>query len=193
MALPEARSAHGIDNRASAWQRDPASRADLPSRVNYFTHGAVLAQWLTIRRMSRKPLLLVLLCLCLPAISPSVRAQSAAISPSVHHQESAEQMVSYCRGFVDAKLSGDMIDFPTNYDSGMCWGAFAAFQTAIAIHQKGMPENVMALGVCAPAESRRSQLIQIFVTYAKQHPERYHENFFIVALDATQKAFRCSR
>jgi len=136
--------------------------------------------------MSRKLLSIVLLCLCLPAISTSARAESADIS----HQESAGQMVAYCSGFAKS-LSGDRVSSPINFDSGMCWGAFAALQQAISLVSTS--ENIHDLGVCAPTSNTRSQLIEIFVTYAKQHPERYHEVFFLVALDATQKAFPCSR
>ena len=107
-------------------------------------------------------------------------------------------MVSACKAITDAKLSDDgAISFINDYDSGFCWGAFALFQQAIrltdGVHAKytngihGKP----LLGVCAPSESTRSQFVQLFVIYAKSHPERYHEDFFTVALDAATKAFPC--
>jgi len=105
--------------------------------------------------------------------------------------ESAEEMVSNCKAVADAKISGDRIAFPLDFSSGVCWGAFGTFQEAIRIgpSKAGKPY----FSICAPPESTRSQLIQVFLVYARRHPEQYHESFFDVAFQASQEAFPCSK
>jgi hypothetical protein len=63
------------------------------------------------------------------------------------HAESTEQMLSYCRAIANAQLVEGKINFPTDFPSGMCWGAFAAFQEAIGASHN----NVRLLGVCSPS------------------------------------------
>jgi len=101
--------------------------------------------------------------------------------------ETTERMVSACKGVVEATQLGDKtIKLPQDFDTGLCWGAFAALQYAINIYTQEM-----MFGVCAPEKSTRSQLIAIFVEYAKKHPERYHEDSFLVAINALHDVFPC--
>jgi len=46
-------------------------------------------------------------------------------------------------------------------------------------------------GACTPATSTRTQLIAIFVNYAKRNPQRYSEEFADVVFDALAEAFPC--
>jgi hypothetical protein len=102
--------------------------------------------------------------------------------------ETAEEMISACRAVAKAKVSGGKIGLDTDFDSGVCWGAFAAFQQAIRYTGAG---GKSYFDICSPANGSRSQLIQVFLVYAKRHPEKYNEDFFSVALLASHEAFQC--
>jgi len=104
--------------------------------------------------------------------------------------ETAERMISACKNIADAKVVGDSeVAFTKNFDTGLCWGAFGSFQKAITYASDTDKERFF--GVCAPADSTRTQLIQIFIAYAKRHPEELNKEFFDVALEATIEAFHC--
>jgi len=106
--------------------------------------------------------------------------------------ETAEVMASACRDVVSAPVRGDNVHLNTTFDVGRCWGAFAVVQevTRLAVRQ-GSSERVFS--VCSPAESTRTQLVAVFVQYVKQNPQRMHEEFFTVALDALRQGFPCGR
>jgi hypothetical protein len=89
----------------------------------------------------------------------------------------------------EARLHGDHADFPHDFDTGLCWGTFAAIQGLIVYAQTG---PVPIHRVCAPPESMRTQLISIFVEYARRNPKHHHENAADVALDALREAFLCA-
>jgi Rap1a immunity proteins len=103
--------------------------------------------------------------------------------------ETTEEMVSACRAISTAKVVNGQVDLPQDFDSGVCWGAFATIQTVITLVDPGTLKPV--LHVCATTQSTRTQLIQIFLVYAQAHPERYQEDYFPVALTAISKAFPC--
>lgn len=116
-------------------------------------------------------LLLVILCTAVPAFA-----------------ESTAEMMSSCTELADANITGDKITFRQNFPSGLCWGAFGSLQRVIVeAHPGGQP----IFRVCAPANSTRSQLIAVFVEYARRNPQRLHEDFLDVALEALRGAFPC--
>ena len=83
--------------------------------------------------------------------------------------DTAEEMVSACQKMKDAKVSAGTVKFHSDFDSGVCWGASAAFQKVITFEAGN---GTLLLGVCAPEEARRKQYIKRFLAYAKRHPER---------------------
>ncbi|MNV86267.1 hypothetical protein D3C71_1802880 [compost metagenome] len=102
---------------------------------------------------------------------------------------STQEMLSACRPFTAASVVNGVVTFPTTHDTGICWGYFTALQAVIVRANEKTGE--MLFGVCAPPNSRRSQLIVIFVGYAERRPERRHEPEFDVAMDALRAAFPC--
>jgi hypothetical protein len=103
--------------------------------------------------------------------------------------ESTQVLLSSCKSLSEVKVNDNAtFKMPQDFDTGRCWGAFAVMQKVINIT---ISSEEPALGVCAPETSSRTQLIAIFVDYARRHPSRYHEDFFLVALDALQAAFPC--
>jgi hypothetical protein len=89
---------------------------------------------------------------------------------------------------VQCELSGGSVMLPQDFKYGFCWGAFSTVQRIIT---NSMDGKHMVYGVCAPANSSRTQLISIFVSYAEKNPGRLHEDFFFVALDSLRTSFPC--
>ena len=104
--------------------------------------------------------------------------------------ETVEEMLSACRPTAEARVAEGKVFVSDTRESGLCWGAFAVIQHLIGLVYPVYNDRPI-LGVCAPAESTRTQLIAVFVAYAKNHPERYSENFTDVALVALREAFPC--
>ena len=108
---------------------------------------------------------------------------------------SAERMLSACRDVAAARITDGGIVMPKDFDSGLCWGAFGVLQTVISIVHVNEEDKTYSrvLGVCVPSDATRSQLIAIFVEFAKRNPQRYHEDFYFVTKDALKAAFPCSK
>jgi hypothetical protein len=102
--------------------------------------------------------------------------------------QTAEEMVSRCKAVTEGKIDADGIQFVENYDSGVCWGAFGTLQTISGFTANG--DRILNTG-CLPKESTRSQIITVFVEYARRNPQRLHENFVLVAMDALRGSFPC--
>jgi hypothetical protein len=107
--------------------------------------------------------------------------------------QSAEEMASNCKGIVDAKIVNDQIAVPSDFQSGVCWGAFGTIQTIVTIVPRSFPQNGPLFEVCLPHEGTRSQLIRIFMAYTERHPERLHEDYFFIATTALKQAFPCGK
>ena len=75
------------------------------------------------------------------------------------------------------------------HETGICWGALAVVQELITWNDPNA--EGLLFGVCAPAKSSRTQLIAIFIEYAKRNPKGYSEKFSDVVLDALQQTFPC--
>lgn len=110
--------------------------------------------------------------------------------------ESAEKMLSSCKVFDEAKVESEgsemTVSFAHDFDSGVCWGAFAVLQMASRfVDPKREPIRPLLPIGCVPERVSRTQSIAIFVHYARQHPERLHEDFVFVAMDALKTAFPC--
>ena len=103
--------------------------------------------------------------------------------------QSTSEMLSACRPIAQAPVSGEGVAFQQTFESGLCWGAFATVQKIIRYADEN---GRLFFRVCAPASSRRTQLIAVFVRYAADNPQRLHEDYFPIALDSLQKAFPCS-
>jgi hypothetical protein len=101
--------------------------------------------------------------------------------------ESTEEMLTACKSLAAAEVKGEQVKLPAGFSSGMCWGAFLTLQKVIVQANTDGP----IFDVCAPKEGTRTQLIAVFVDYARGNPRRLHEDFFDVAIDALRGAFPC--
>jgi hypothetical protein len=91
---------------------------------------------------------------------------------------------------LDALSVGDRGAFiwPSDYDSRVCWGAFAAIQELSQIYEDGKP---ILPGICARPSTTRIQYIRIFLRYLGEHPELADAEFAWVAGKALSEAFPC--
>jgi hypothetical protein len=104
--------------------------------------------------------------------------------------ETTEEMVSSCKAIsTTGQVVHGHVSLPQDFDSGVCWGAFATIQTVVAFVDPITLKHFFP--VCVPAGSTRTQLIQIFLVYAEAHPEEYQKDYFVVALTSMSKAFPC--
>jgi hypothetical protein len=102
--------------------------------------------------------------------------------------DSAEELLAACRSVANAKVKGEQISIAKDFATGQCWGAFGVLQ------EEGRwvdPSGHRVWGVCTPSEVRRSELIAVFVGYLQRHPQRRHDDFAEVALDAFRAAYPC--
>ena len=116
-----------------------------------------------------------------------------SLLPDASHAQTAEEMVSSCKDLSNAKVTDGRVGLPLDFDSGVCWGSFAMVQEMIVMADvsKLAKNEGRIFSVCAPPESTRTQLIQVYEQYATRHPEHYHEDFWRVASLALREAFPC--
>ena len=104
--------------------------------------------------------------------------------------QSALEVQSWCEPIVTAQIpSAGRILFPTNFNTGFCWGAFGAMQDISRI----VIDRGRLLLVCAPADSSRLQFIRVFYKYVSDHPEPANQPFGVIAQWSLAEAFPCVR
>jgi hypothetical protein len=110
---------------------------------------------------------------------------------SLAFADSTGEMLSSCKKVAEGKVENGQAVFQPDFDTGKCWGAFASLQVVTNIIVP--PGKQPTFGICGPKGSTRTQDIAIFIEYAQRNPQRLHENFVFVALDALRLAFPCHK
>jgi hypothetical protein len=113
--------------------------------------------------------------------------QEAAAEPY-----SAADMLSECQALLSsakATADPDAIELDNSFSTGSCWGAFLSIQQLVTVKQAG--SRTPMFRVCLPEDTKLVQLIEIFGSFARRHPERQGEPFTIVAIAGLHEAFRC--
>ena len=103
----------------------------------------------------------------------------AMLSVTGHAQEkaySANQMMKGCRAFIATTTSDAFL-------SGICVGIVAT----LAILEEA------ATGVCKPEEVTGDRQVRVVAAYIDARPNRLHEDFRVLALEALQDAWPCKR
>ena len=88
--------------------------------------------------------------------------------------DAALVMRDNCRQILDAQREADDILMPRTFEAGACWGGFSSLQGLMSLQFEGVDHPM--LSICPPPEATRTQLVEIFVSYASQHPEIGHEH-----------------
>ena len=131
------------------------------------------------------------------ALFTAVILDSAKSAPP--NTTSAMHLMSYCEEVVKSRVGPDSrVDMDYNFQSGLCFGAFLAFHSLSFAYDvvKDSPNGTQnkykrILPVCAPQGVSLIQMVRIFDSYARQHPEIQHEPFDVVVLNALESAFPC--
>jgi Rap1a immunity proteins len=90
---------------------------------------------------------------------------------------SADQMLPACRAFITDNAPSDIDGV---FQAGRCIGLMQGL---------GYPSRLF--GVCPPDEVTLAQRTRMAVTYVEARPERMHEDFRALAVEAMQKAWPC--
>ena len=90
---------------------------------------------------------------------------------------SADQMLPACRAFIADNAPSDIDGV---FQAGCCIGLMQGL---------GYPSRLF--GVCPPDEVTVAQRARVAVTYVEARPERMHEDFRVLAVEAMQKAWPC--
>jgi Rap1a immunity proteins len=105
---------------------------------------------------------------------------------------SAADMLSECQTLLSsAKTTSDpdAIELDNSFSTGSCWGAFLSIQQLVTVRQAGARSPIFQ--VCVPEDTKLVQIIEIFGSFARRHPERDGEPFTIVAIAGLHEKFRC--
>jgi len=110
------------------------------------------------------------------------------------HAASTQEILSWCKPMTENTeilANGEIRIKPNNIQSGICWGSFGIIQEIITHIYEGGEKPFYE--ICAPPESTRLQLINIFVVYAKSNPKLHHQDFFDIALESLRDSFPCEK
>jgi hypothetical protein len=99
--------------------------------------------------------------------------QGSALPQSDNY--SANSIMPHCRGASDTRDPTPM--------QGFCTGVISTIYFFGDTH----------LGACPPKGTNIGQAIRVVVRYIDQRPERMHEKFMTLALEALQQAWPCRR
>ena len=110
-------------------------------------------------------------------VAAAVFLSASAASAVEDATLSADRMLPACTDFIRENAPGD-VD-----------GVFAAGRCIGLMQGLGFASRLF--GVCPPDEVTLSQRARVAVTYVEARPERMHEDFRVLAVEAMQKAWPC--
>jgi hypothetical protein len=103
--------------------------------------------------------------------------------------QSAEEMLSSCRGIEAAQLHDGNITVPQTFESGRCWGTFATIQRLTSFADA---DGHHLLHICAPVGRTLTEFVAIFSEYVRRNPKTRSDDFMRTALDSLVEAFPCA-
>jgi hypothetical protein len=103
--------------------------------------------------------------------------------------QSAEEMLSSCRGIESAQLRDGNITIPQTFESGRCWGTFATIQRLTSFTD---PDGHRMLHICTPGGKTLTEFVAIFSEYVRRNPKTRSDDFMRTALNSLAEAFPCS-
>jgi len=110
-------------------------------------------------------------------VAAAVFLSASAASAVEDATLSADRMLPACTAFIRDRAPGD-VD-----------GVFAAGRCIGLMQGLGFASRLF--GVCPPDEVTVAQRARVAVTYVEARPERMHEDFRVLAVEAMQKAWPC--
>jgi hypothetical protein len=88
---------------------------------------------------------------------------------------SANWVLPGCRAFASNDYSAN------SFKAGVCAGVVSALAFGVSNH----------FGYCVPAGVTNSQAVQVAFAYLTRHPDRLHERFNMLTIDALREAWPC--
>ena len=91
----------------------------------------------------------------------------------------------------DATTANWVIDGCRNYLTESDAGMFT--QGVCAGRVNGLVWALDAVDFCTPSEANNKQIVRVVVRYIEQRPQRMHENFLSLTVEALKEAWPCRR
>jgi hypothetical protein len=117
------------------------------------------------------------------------------VGSSAHAQQTIGDLFTACEAYErGARRSGTQVSLP-NMDAAMCFGYFTAVhQLAYFYTVEAGGQKVKALrAMCLPNKGPNiTQLIRMFMAYARANPQTHHEGAVFGVLNAINPAFPCN-
>src|SRR5215469_4304261 len=110
-------------------------------------------------------------------VAAAVFLSASAASAVEDATLSAVLMLPGCKAFIADDAPRDIYVL---FEAGRCIGLM-----------QGLGYASRLVGVCPPAEVTFAQKARVAVTYIEARPERMHEDFRVLAVEAMQKAWPC--
>jgi hypothetical protein len=112
------------------------------------------------------------------------------VVPKAMGAETAAELASICMPIAQTPPASDgELHFKPTFDNGRCWGAFAAIQSLSRI--KSTLDKPPLLGICAPAQTTRRELVKAFMDYVGSHPELRTQDFSVAVIVALRSQYPC--
>jgi hypothetical protein len=113
------------------------------------------------------------------------------ISSEAHAIGSGNDLLEACDAFErNATISADG-SFSLPRSDGLPWICVGYMNALQQLSNALLLNGEHMLGICPPPESRLTQLIRVFTTYARAHPEELHLSAAQIAMGSLQKTFPC--
>jgi hypothetical protein len=127
------------------------------------------------------------------AILSAICAASVALlgGGAAKASETAGDVVASCLVIIKSARHGADSDayFAPTFESGRCWGAFAAVQQLGAVRERADAQPL--LGFCIPEKERRTDVINAFVSFVKQNPSSASTSFAVTLVLAFRRLYPC--
>jgi Rap1a immunity proteins len=95
--------------------------------------------------------------------------------------QSANYMVPACQNFLANRNTTNLVDL---VDQGICIGTL----NGLSYLARYLPPH---LSSCAPTEATTGQKIRVVLAYIQRRPQRMHEDFQDLAIEAFHEAWPC--
>lgn len=124
-----------------------------------------------------------------PAISVTVALLASVGLGTPAQAQTARELLHVCELLQSGMhVHGTQVFIPAGSDVAQCWGFISAVQqySILADH-----DGKTLLGACPKPDTSTTQVLRIFIDYARSHPEKLGLPAAAVAFNAMADAFPC--
>ena len=103
--------------------------------------------------------------------------------------QTAGEMLHACQTLQRGiRIKGNDAFLPSGAEAQQCWGFMSAVQEYSVLADQG---GNRLLGACPAADIKTTQIVDVFVKYANEHPEKSGTSAAVAAYNAMADAFPC--